>query len=114
MSGDQSLESNHLKRQTLCFPLSAILVLLSETLAYPASAHAETDVELIHDFVQYLERLKSEGCEVHRLLNGCRRIWSIATCALIASQTDQKVTVFEQTREVSNQAGFLASSAATS
>ncbi|XP_014553231.1 hypothetical protein COCVIDRAFT_40717 [Bipolaris victoriae FI3] len=85
--------------QTLCFPLSAILVLLSETLAYPASAHAETDVELIHDFVQYLERLKSEGCEVHRLLDGCRRIWSIATCALIASQTDQKVTVFEQTRE---------------
>ncbi|KAF5846950.1 hypothetical protein GGP41_003223 [Bipolaris sorokiniana] len=86
-------------RQTLCFPLSAILILLSETLAYPASAHAETDVELIHDFVRYLERLESEGCEVHLLINGCRRFWSIATCALIASQTDGEVTVFEQTRE---------------
>ncbi|EUC39796.1 hypothetical protein COCMIDRAFT_110557 [Bipolaris oryzae ATCC 44560] len=85
--------------QTLCFPLSAILVLLSETLAYPASAHAETDVELIHNFVRYLERLKSEGCEVHQLIESCRRFWSIATCALIASQTDQEVTVFEQRRE---------------
>lgn len=108
MFGDQSLEANNLARQTLCFPLSAILVLLSETLAYPGSAHAETDVKLIHDFVQYLERLESKGCEVQRLINGCRRFWSIATCALIASQTDQEVTVFEETREVSSQAGFPA------
>lgn len=91
------LDSNRLiqSRQTLCFPLSAVLILLSGMLTHPASVQAQTDARLIHDFTRYLERLRKEGSDVRDLLDGCTKFHSIATCALGVSNT------FEQTAEVS-------------
>jgi hypothetical protein len=83
-------------RQTLCFPLSAVLSLLSEVLAHPASVQARYDAQLIHDFVQYLERLHNEGSDVRDLLDGCKIFYSIATRA------GEQTNTFEQTAEVSD------------
>ncbi|OAL49204.1 hypothetical protein IQ07DRAFT_588532, partial [Pyrenochaeta sp. DS3sAY3a] len=86
--------------QTLCFPLSAVLILLSEVLTNPASVQAETDAELIYDFVRYLERLQKKGSSVRELLDGCRKLCSIATCALEVSKSGEHANTFEQTAEI--------------
>ncbi|RYO62299.1 hypothetical protein AA0116_g5135 [Alternaria tenuissima] len=80
--------------QTLSFPLSAVLILLSEVLAYPASIQARTDTQLINDFVEYLERLQQEGSDVRDLLDGCKKFYSIAMRA------GEQTNTFEQTAEI--------------
>ncbi|OWY50318.1 fungal specific transcription factor [Alternaria alternata] len=90
--------------QILCYPLSAVLVLLSETLVRPASIYAEADAQLIHNFVQFLEQFQKAGCDVQRLLEGCRRLCNLASCAAIAAQSGEQVTMFGQSLEVSQKA----------
>jgi hypothetical protein len=70
--------------------------LLSEVLAHPASVQARTDAHLIHDFVQYLERLQKEGGDVRDLLDGCKKFYNIAM------RSDEQTATFEQTAEVSD------------
>ncbi|KAJ4991871.1 fungal specific transcription factor domain-containing protein [Stagonosporopsis vannaccii] len=82
--------------QTLCFPLSAILILMSEVLAHPTSASAETDTNLIYEFVRYLQRSQKEGNDVRKLLDGCKKFHAIATCALKAAQHAQQTDTSEQ------------------
>lgn len=76
-------------------------MLLSEILMCPASPQAEADARLIHDFIQYLEQLRKEECDVRNIIDGCRRFWCIANCAFIASRTGKQVNVFGQTLQVS-------------
>ncbi|KAF7671268.1 hypothetical protein GT037_010593 [Alternaria burnsii] len=90
--------------QILCYPLSAILVLLCETLVLPASIYAEADAHLIHNFVEFLEQFQKAGCDLHRLIDGCRRFCSLASCAIIAAQSGEQVTMFGQSLEVSQKA----------
>ena len=80
------------------------MVLLSETLVRPASIYAEADVQLIHNFVQFLEQFQKAGCDAQRLIDGCRRFCSLATCAVIAAQSGEQVTMFGQSLEVSQKA----------
>lgn len=98
MLGSQKLTAS---RQTLCFPLSAVLILLSEVLTNPASVQAETDAQFINDFVRYLERLQ-KGSSVRELLDGCRKLYGIATCALNVSKSGEQANTFEQTADVGN------------
>jgi hypothetical protein len=67
---------------------------LSEVLAHPASVQARTDAQLIHDFVQYLERVQKEGSDVCDLLDGCKKFYSIAM------RSGEHTNTFEQTAEV--------------
>ncbi|KAH8652882.1 hypothetical protein BGZ61DRAFT_487430 [Ilyonectria robusta] len=73
---------NRRKGGTLCYPLSAIFALLLTVLENPATALANADVGRIGEFVQFLHRLRGEGCNVHRILAGCVEIHQIAECAV--------------------------------
>jgi hypothetical protein len=80
------------------------LVLLSETLVRPASVYAEADAQLIHNFVQFLEQFQKAGCDVQRLLEGCRRLCNLASSAVIAAQSGEQIMMFGQSLEVSQKA----------
>ncbi|WAO91540.1 Fungal-trans domain-containing protein [Fusarium falciforme] len=71
---------------TLCYPLSAVFVLLLAVLEDPGSVTAQDDVDRIGDFVNLLERLGGDGCDVNRLLGGCRKLHDIASFARSAVQ----------------------------
>ncbi|KAM6529513.1 hypothetical protein FALCPG4_007649 [Fusarium falciforme] len=71
---------------TLCYPLSAVFVLLLAVLEDPGSVTAQDDVDRIGDFVSLLERLGGDGCDVNRLLGGCRKLHDIASFARSAVQ----------------------------
>lgn len=96
----QLSQADQLCRQTLCFPLSAVLILLSDVLSFLQYAQAEIDAKLIYEFIEFLEGLENRKCDVKKIINGCRRLWCIANCALIASKTSRNVIIFGQTVNV--------------
>lgn len=83
-------------RETLCYPLSAVLILLLAILADPTGQLAESDVELIGEFVQFLERLQKHGCDVDSLLDGCIKLHWVALCAINASEVGQHLWDWDQ------------------
>ncbi|RSL83291.1 hypothetical protein CEP51_004623 [Fusarium floridanum] len=72
--------------ETLCYPLSAVFMLFLAILEDPRSATAQADVGRIGDFVGFLECLGRDGCDVNRLLSGCRKLHDIASFARSAVQ----------------------------
>ncbi|RSL59529.1 hypothetical protein CEP54_007212 [Fusarium duplospermum] len=66
---------------TLCYPLSAVFMLFLAILDDPGSETAQADVDGIGDFVGFLERLGRDGCDVNRLLVGCRKLLDVASFA---------------------------------
>lgn len=72
----------------MCYPLSAALILLSNILADPAAKQVEADVKTLGQFVEFLISLQSDGCDVRRLLDGCKRLYDIASHAVAACKTD--------------------------
>lgn len=82
------VSSNIRKRRTLCYPLSAALILLSNILADPAAKQVEADVKTVGQFVEFLKSLQSDGCDVRRLLDGCTRLYETARHAVTAYKTD--------------------------
>ncbi|KAH6886774.1 hypothetical protein B0T10DRAFT_406929 [Thelonectria olida] len=67
---------------TLCYPLSAVLILLSAILEDPVGAQAQADVGTIREFVQFLTSLRDDGCDVGSLLGGCTKLHRVAACAV--------------------------------
>lgn len=61
-------------------------MLLLAVLEDPGSETAQDDVDRIGDFVGVLERLGDDGCDVDRLLGGCRKLHDIAVLACSAVQ----------------------------
>lgn len=64
-------------RPTLCYPLSATLVLLFAILNHPTDEEAEANLNSIGRFVNLLQFLQKRGCDVHEMLRGCSRLLSI-------------------------------------
>jgi hypothetical protein len=85
-----------LGRETLSYPLSAVLILLLAILGDPTGQLAESDLELIGEFVQFLERLQKGGCDVESLLDGCIRFHWVALCAINASKVGQQSWDWDQ------------------
>ena len=61
-------------------------MLLLAVLEDPGSVTAQDDADRIGDFVGFLERLGSDGCDVNRLQGGCRKLHDIASFARSAVQ----------------------------
>jgi hypothetical protein len=61
-------------------------MLLLAVLEDPSSATAQNDIDRIGDFVGFLERLSGDGCDVNRLLGGCRKLHDVASFARSAVQ----------------------------
>ena len=80
----------------MCYPLSAVLILLLAILANPTGQLAESDIELIGEFVQFLERLQKCGCDVDSLLDGCVKFHWVALCATNASEVGQQLWDWDQ------------------
>jgi hypothetical protein len=53
-------------------------------------------VELIGEFVQFLERLQKNGCDVDSLLDGCIKFHWVALCAINASEVGQQLWDWDQ------------------
>ncbi|PSN74850.1 fungal-specific transcription factor domain-containing protein [Corynespora cassiicola Philippines] len=66
----------------MCYPVSAVFLLLSTILEDPSASQAKSDAETIGQFVGYLERLVAAKSDVWKLLDGCSRIHKIAECAV--------------------------------
>ena len=62
----------------------------------PIGELAEPDVELIGEFVQFLERLQKNGCDVDSLLDGCIKFHWVALCAINASEVSQQLWDWDQ------------------
>lgn len=77
------------KRGTLCYPLSAVLILLSVILQDPALPATQDDLRRIGEFVGFLKGRADEGFEVQRLLNACIKLRDVAACALIIPQAEK-------------------------
>ncbi|KAJ3460884.1 hypothetical protein MRS44_011751 [Fusarium solani] len=60
--------------------------LASQPFYQMCSATAQNDIDRIGDFVGFLERLGGDGCDVNRLLGGCRKLHDIASFARSAVQ----------------------------
>ncbi|KAH8707197.1 fungal-specific transcription factor domain-containing protein [Phaeosphaeriaceae sp. PMI808] len=82
--------------ETLCYPLSAIYILLLAILEDPTGQLAEPDVELIQEFVRFLERLQEQGCDVGSLLDGCIKLHWVALCAINASHVGRQLCGSDQ------------------
>lgn len=66
----------------LCYPLSAVLLLLSCILIDPGTNQSESDVEIIGCFVKFLERVWKDERGMCKLLDGCIRIHKTAEYAV--------------------------------
>ncbi|KAI8716178.1 Fungal-trans domain-containing protein [Fusarium sp. LHS14.1] len=71
---------------TLCYPLSAVFMLLLAVLDDPSSPTAQDDIDRMGDFVSFLVRLAGDGCDVKGLLGGCRKLHDVASFARSAVQ----------------------------
>lgn len=73
------------KRGILCYPLSAVLVLLLMILQNPTSETVQDDLRSIGELIGFLGGLADEGFDVQRLLNACTKLHDVAACAACAA-----------------------------
>ncbi|KAH7137345.1 hypothetical protein B0J13DRAFT_559521 [Dactylonectria estremocensis] len=67
----------------LVYPLSMVMLLLSDVFRDPKVPSAELSVLAIEEFVNYLKRLKQDlHCDVSIILEGCTKMHDIARCVV--------------------------------
>ena len=81
----------------MSYPLSAALILVSTILADPTAHQAEHDVRIIEEFIQFLNSLQVDGCDVRNLLDGCVKLQKIAECAVDAHKAGEQSLVLGKT-----------------
>ncbi|KAI0460294.1 hypothetical protein F5B21DRAFT_454006 [Xylaria acuta] len=80
----------------LCYPISASMNLLIGVLEDPLSISARSDVSMLRSFRQFLERMVlEEGCELHRILQGCVQMEHLAQNAVDAADAMSTVTAID-------------------
>lgn len=89
MSPDYQL-THICQRGIMCYPLSAVFILLSAILEEPSSATAQDDLRRIGQFVTFVKRAAGDGCDVQRLLNACTKLRDVASCAVNTSQLEEQ------------------------
>ncbi|KAK2597718.1 hypothetical protein N8I77_012483 [Diaporthe amygdali] len=74
---------------TLCYPFSAVLMLLSAILEDPGAATAQDDAGRIEEFVTFLKGLAGDACDVKKMLEACIRLHDVASCAINSFQAGE-------------------------
>jgi len=62
-----------------------VLVLLSAVLEQPQPHDVTDHLHAIQRFIDYLVRLKEDGCHVDRMIEGCYKLHHVASYAVKAS-----------------------------
>ena len=80
----------------LCYPLSAILLLLYCILVDPSANQSKSDVNIIGDFVKFLDRVWKYGNDIRRLLDGCIRIHKAAGYGVATYEVSEQLIGSEE------------------
>ncbi|CCF37385.1 hypothetical protein CH063_08738 [Colletotrichum higginsianum] len=56
----------------------ATLILLWASLEEPMGPHAQLNVRMMGQFVQFLAGVKEEGLDVQNVLDGCSKLYKVA------------------------------------
>ncbi|KAL5592483.1 hypothetical protein FOBRF1_013509 [Fusarium oxysporum] len=68
--------------QLICYPVCAVLILLTAVLDDPGGSEADSNVDCIGQFVRFLQDFQSrEGCDVKNLIDRCSKLCDIAWSA---------------------------------
>ncbi|KAI0442940.1 hypothetical protein F4803DRAFT_517362 [Xylaria telfairii] len=84
----------------LCYPISASINLLTGVLENPLSPSAKSDVSALSSFRRFLERvIQEDGCDLHRVLQGCKQMEQLAHNAIKKAEAISTVATIDGMEE---------------
>ncbi|OHW91338.1 fungal specific transcription factor domain-containing protein [Colletotrichum incanum] len=87
----------------LCYPVMASLILLWSSLEEPTGPHAQLNVRIMGQFVQFLAGVKEEGCDLQSVLDGCSKLYKIAKYVVHTQRTIRLSRPLEEDQDVREQ-----------
>ncbi|KAK2036294.1 fungal-specific transcription factor domain-containing protein [Colletotrichum somersetense] len=87
----------------LCYPVMASLILLWSSLEEPTGPHAQLNVRIMGQFVQFLAGVKEEGCDVRNVLDGCSKLYKIAKYVVHTQRTIRLSRPLEEDQDLRDQ-----------
>ncbi|GKT47312.1 fusaridione A cluster transcription factor fsdR [Colletotrichum spaethianum] len=87
----------------LCYPVMATLILLWSSLEEPTGPHAQLNVRIMGQFIQFLAGVKEEGCDVQSVLDGCSKLYKIAKYVVHTQRTIRLSRPLEEDQDVRDQ-----------
>ncbi|EFQ30715.1 fungal specific transcription factor domain-containing protein [Colletotrichum graminicola M1.001] len=91
----------------ICYPVTASLILLWSSLEEPMGPHADLNVRIMGQFVQFLAGAKEEGCDVRSVLDGCSKLYKIAKYVVHTQRTIRLSRPLEEDQDVRDQLEVL-------
>ncbi|TQN67867.1 Fusaridione A cluster transcription factor fsdR, partial [Colletotrichum shisoi] len=90
-------------RAIICYPVMATLILLWASLEEPMGPHAQLNVRMMGQYVQFLAGVKEEGPDVQNVLDGCSKLYKVAKYAVYPQRTIRLLRPLEEDPDVRDQ-----------